>query len=80
MENCQSLIIKQKEKPQVDEYMYEYYLQTTCYAQMFHEVTGMKINQMVILVSSEKNTRQEFVKSCDEYIQPLNQRIEKLLS
>lgn len=68
---------KTKRKPQVDEYMYEYYLQTTCYAQMFHEVTGQKINQVVILVSSEKNTRQEFIKKCDDYIQPMNERIEK---
>ncbi|RMW35455.1 MAG: exonuclease [Nitrosopumilus sp.] len=68
---------KTKRKPQVDEYMYEYYLQTTCYAQMFHEVTGQKINQVVILVSSEKNTRQEFVKTCDEYIESLYERLEK---
>ena len=68
---------KTKRKPQVDEYMYEYYLQTTCYAQMFEEVTGQKINQVVILVSSEKNTRQEFVKSCDEYLSPMNERIER---
>ena len=68
---------KTKRKPQVDEYMYEYYLQTTCYAQMFEETTGQKINQVVILVSSEKNTRQEFVKSCDEYLSPMNERIEK---
>lgn len=68
---------KTKRKPQVDDYMYEYYLQTTCYAHMFHEVTGQKINQVVILVSSEKNTRQEFVKSCDDYIVPMNERIEK---
>lgn len=68
---------KTKRKPQMDEYMYEYYLQTTCYAQMFHEVTGRKINQVVILVSSEKNTRQEFIKSCDDYIEPLHERIEK---
>ena len=68
---------KTKRKPQVDEYMYEYYLQTTCYAQMFEEVTGQKINQVVILVSSEKNTRQEFIKSCDEYVDPMNERIEK---
>ena len=68
---------KTKRKPQVDEYMYEYYLQTTCYAQMFQEVTGEKINQVVILVSSEKNTRQEFVKTCDNYIEPMNERIEK---
>jgi len=68
---------KTKRKPQIDEYMYEYYLQTTCYAQMFQEVTGRKINQLVILVSSEKNSRQEFIKTCDEYIEPMNQRIEK---
>jgi len=68
---------KTKRKPQIDDYMYEYYLQTTCYAQMFKEVTGEKINQIVILVSSEKNTRQEFIKSCDDYIEPMNERIEK---
>jgi ATP-dependent exoDNAse (exonuclease V) beta subunit len=67
---------KTKRKPQIDDYMYEYYLQTTCYAQMFHEVTGQKINQIVILVSSEKNTRQEFIKTCDDYIEPMKERIE----
>ena len=66
---------KTKRKPQIDDYMCEYYLQTTCYAQMFHEVTGQKINQIVILVSSEKNTRQEFIKTCDNYIEPMNERI-----
>jgi len=67
---------KTKRNPQLDDYMYEYYLQTTCYAQMFHEVTGQKINQIVILVSSEKNTRQEFIKTCDDYIEPMKERIE----
>ena len=46
-------------------------------SQMFQEVTGQKINQVVILVSSEKNTRQEFVKTCDDYIEPLYERLEK---
>ena len=68
---------KTKRKPQIDDYMYEYYLQTTCYAQMFHEVTGQKIHQVVILVSSEKNTRQEFIKPCEDYIEPMTSRIEK---
>lgn len=68
---------KTKRKPQIDDYMYEYYLQTTCYAQMFQEATGQKINQVVILVSSEKNTRQEFIKTCDDYIEPMQERIEK---
>jgi genome maintenance exonuclease 1 len=44
---------------------------------MFHEVTGQKINQVVILVSSEKNTRQEFIKLCDEYVEPMAERIEQ---
>jgi genome maintenance exonuclease 1 len=68
---------KTKRKPQFDEYMYEYYLQTTCYAHMFEEVTGQKINQIVILVSSEKNTRQEFVKSCDDYVGSMMERVEQ---
>jgi genome maintenance exonuclease 1 len=68
---------KTKRKPQIDQYMYEYYLQTTCYAQMFQEVTGVKINQIVILVSSEKNSRQEFIKTCNDYVEPMTQRIEK---
>ncbi len=68
---------KTKRKPQVDEFMYEYYLQTTCYAQMFKEVTGEKINQIVILVSSEKNTRQEFIKNCNDYVEPMLERVEK---
>ena len=68
---------KTKRKPQIDEYMYEYYLQTTCYSHMFEEVTGHKINQVVILVSSEKNTRQEFIKTCDDYVEPMLERVEK---
>ncbi len=67
---------KTKRKPQIDEYMYEYYLQTTCYSQMFQEVTGEKINQIVILVSSEKNTRQEFIKTCDDYLDSMTERID----
>ena len=66
---------KTKRKPQIDDFMYEYYLQTTCYAQMFQEVTGRKINQVVILVSSEKNTRQEFIKECSDYVEPVKERI-----
>ncbi len=68
---------KTKRKPQIDEYMYEYYLQTTCYAHMFEETTGHKINQIVILVSSEKNTRQEFIKTCSDYADPMIKRVEK---
>ena len=58
---------KTKRTPQRDEYLSEYYAQTACYAEMFKEITGMAVDQLVILVSSEKNTRQEFVKPAGEY-------------
>ena len=67
---------KTKRKPQIDRYMHEYYMQTTCYAHMFEEATNQKISQIVILVSSEKNTRQEFIKTCDEYVKPMMERVE----
>ena len=68
---------KTKRKPQIDEYMYEYYIQTACYAQMFKEITGTDIPQIVILVSSEKNTRQEFIKPCDVYVEPMLERLDQ---
>ena len=42
---------------------------------MVKEVTGIDIKQSVILVSSEKNTRIEFVKKTDDYKDLLLQRL-----
>lgn len=68
---------KTKRKHQINSYLTDYYIQTTCYAQMFEEVTGQKIKQVVILISSEKNEKQEFIKQCDDYIEPLESRIKQ---
>jgi genome maintenance exonuclease 1 len=47
---------------------------------MFKELTGIKVEQIVILVSSEKNTRMEFIKNPDDYLELLEQRIDQYYS
>ncbi len=39
------------------------------------ELSGIEVKQVVILVSSEKNTRMEFVKRTEEYKDLLTQRL-----
>lgn len=51
-----------------DAYNENYYIQTTAYAEMFEELTGSPINQIVILVVTEDGTVQEFIKDKSEYI------------
>ena len=47
---------------------------------MFRELTGIKIEQIVILVSSEKNTRTEFVKKPHDYLDALENRVSQYYS
>ncbi|WP_297593778.1 PD-(D/E)XK nuclease family protein [Nitrosopumilus sp.] len=68
---------KTKRSNQQEEWMTDHFIQGTAYAQMFKEITGIEIKQVVILVSSEKNTRMEFVKNTDDYIDPLVERLTK---
>ena len=42
---------KTKRSMQKESYMRDYYIQTTAYAQMFYELSGIKIDQLVILCS-----------------------------
>ena len=60
---------KTKRSPQKKEWMYDYHLQTSCYATMFEEITGISITQGVIIVSSEKNTIQTFLSNTAKYYQ-----------
>ena len=66
---------KTKRSNQQEEWMTDHFIQGTAYSQMFKELTGIEIKQVVILVSSEKNTRMEFVKSTEEYKDLLTQRL-----
>ena len=66
---------KTKRSNQQEEWMTDHFIQGTAYSEMFKELTGIEIKQVVILVSSEKNTRMEFVKRTDEYKDLLIQRL-----
>ena len=66
---------KTKRSHQQEEWMTEHFIQATAYSEMFAELTGIKVKQIVILVSSEKNTRMEFVKNAEDYRDLLTQRL-----
>ena len=60
-----------------DSYNENYYIQTSAYAEMFEELTGQPINQIVILVVTENGSVQEFIKDKQEYIPLLEQTLEE---
>ena len=66
---------KTKRSNQKEEWMTDHFIQGTAYAQMFKELTGIEPKQVVILVSSEKNTRIEFVKNTEDYKDSLTKRL-----
>lgn len=54
----------------------DYFIQTTAYALMFEEMYGIQINQVVILMSSERGmVPLMFKRQIDEWIEPLCERI-----
>ena len=66
---------KTKRSNQKEEWMTDHFIQGTAYAEMFKELTGIEVKQIVILVSSEKNSRMEFVKNTKAYKDLLTQRL-----
>ena len=66
---------KTKRSNQQEEWMTDHFIQGTAYSEMFKELTGIEIKQVVILVSSEKNTRMEFLKNTEDYKDQLEQRL-----
>lgn len=67
---------KSASKKKQKSWILSYFLQATCYAEMFMELTKEKIQQVVILVSAEDNTVQAFVGDPKEYIERLLDVIE----
>jgi genome maintenance exonuclease 1 len=63
---------KLKEESWID----NYFLQTTAYAEMYEELYGEKIEQLVILIASEDGTSQSFVKETKDYKEKLLVAIE----
>jgi genome maintenance exonuclease 1 len=71
---------KTKRSNQREEWLTDHFIQATSYGVMFKELTGIKVEQIVILVSSEKNTRMEFMKNPDDYLSLLEKRIDQFYS
>jgi genome maintenance exonuclease 1 len=63
---------KQKNKNDIG----NYFMQCTAYAEMFGELTGQSIEQIVVLIGTEEGPGQVFVEEKNNYIEPLKKYID----
>lgn len=63
---------KGSNKAKQEKWITNYFEQACCYALMYQERTGIKIHQIVILISSDDGTVQEFVKPVKDYLKGLH--------
>ena len=67
---------KTANKERQEDWIDNYFLQTTAYAHMFEETFGKPIEQVVILLASEDGSVQTFVKNKADYEKELGKAIE----
>jgi len=65
--------IKQKQEENIQ----NYFMQCTAYALMFSELTGMWIDDIVVLIATEEGEAQIFERQIHDYQKPLMQYIDK---
>lgn len=68
---------KTSTKQKDEENIQNYFMQCTAYALMFHEITGMWIDDIVVLIATEEGDAQVFERQVDVYRQPLMEMIHK---
>jgi len=68
---------KSASREKSEEGILNYFMQCSAYAEMFEEVTGMPIDQIVVAIAVEDGLPQIFTKSKTAYIEPLNEYIGK---
>jgi len=66
---------KGSSKQKREEWITNYFEQTGCYSLMYQEMTGIEVNQIVVLISCEDGTVQTFKKNPKAYFKSLNQTI-----
>tara|TARA_Y100001963_G_C6746054_1_gene431646 strand:+ start:474 stop:1160 length:687 start_codon:yes stop_codon:yes gene_type:complete len=66
---------KTSTRERTDSWNENYYIQGSAYAEMFEERTGIKTDQVVILVVTEDGTVQEFIKTKHDYLPMLEETI-----
>ena len=74
--NVLSIIdFKTSTKERSDAWNENYYIQGSAYAEMFTELTGIDISQVVILVVTEDGTVQEFIKEKGDFLDALTDSV-----
>ena len=68
---------KSSTKEKKEEYIANYFMQCSAYAEMFEEITNREINKIVVAIATEEQNAQIFVKDKSNYLQQLNQYIDK---
>ena len=66
---------KTANKERQESWIENYFMQTTAYAQMYKEIFGKDIEQIVILLASEDGSVQTFTKNPKDYMEPLKKCI-----
>lgn len=76
-DNVLSVIdFKTSNREKKEDHVLDYFLQSTAYALMFKERTGIPINQIVIMMASDGVPEpQIFIRNIEEYVNPLNEKI-----
>ena len=68
---------KTSSKKKQEDWILKYFLQTTAYAIMWEEITGDKIDQIVVLITGEDGSREEYIRKKQDYIEELHRVIER---
>jgi len=63
-------------KEKKEDWIQNYFIQCTAYAEMFEERTGLPIEQIVVAIANEEGTPQIFIREKSKYIGELNRYIE----
>ena len=66
---------KTANKAREESWIDNYFMQTTAYSIMYEELTGEKIDQIVILLASEDGSAQSFIKKTEDFKEPLKKAI-----
>lgn len=66
-----------KKKYETMEQLQGYFIQATCYALMWEELTGERVERIVIMITCESGDVQEFVKNPSNYTENLHAKIKE---
>ena len=71
---------KTSSKEKKEEWIQDYFLQTQFYALAYEELTGIKVKNLVVLITVNEGASQEFIKNNGDYIEPLKKKINNFYS